>query len=98
MAFNNEVTRVTSFVRVRMTINSVHEAEVLALVVPRLNKEVILGMHWLEEHDPEIHWQRRTVDFDSTYSRNTCLGPNKGKKSSLNEELEQSTWKSSGTS
>ena len=79
VAFNGEVTRVTSFVRVRMTLNFEHEEEVSALVVPRLNKEVILGMPWLEKHDPKINWECRTVVFNSSYCRSSCLRPNEGK-------------------
>ena len=78
VAFNNEVTRVTSFVRVRLTINAAHEEEVSALVVPKLSKEVILGIPWLEEHDPQISWQRRAVALNSSYCRTKCLKPNKG--------------------
>ena len=80
VAFNNEVTRVTSFVRVRLTINAAHEEEVSALVVPRLSKEVILGMPWLEKHDPKINWRRRIVEFGSHSCRRECLQPNQGKK------------------
>ena len=80
VAFNGEATRVTSFVRVRMTLSSAHEEEVSALVVPRLNKEVILGMPWLDQHNPQVHWGQRTVDFDSEYCLRGCLKPNGGQK------------------
>ena len=83
VAFNGEATRVTSFVRIRMTISSAHEEEVSALVVPRLNKEVILGMPWLEQHNPHIQWGQRTVDFDSEHCRRGCLKPNGGQKCSV---------------
>ena len=79
VAFNGEVTRVTTYVRVRMTLKSAHEEEVSALIVPGLSKEVILGIPWLEQQHPIIDWKHRTVGFDPV-SCSVCLKPNKSKK------------------
>ena len=66
----------TSFVKVRMTLCANHEEEVSALVVPKMSKEVILGIPWLEKHDPKIGWRRRVVNFSSPQCREECLKPN----------------------
>jgi hypothetical protein len=38
----------------------------------------ILGLPWLERHDPEIKWSNRTISFSSDYCRDHCLKEGKG--------------------
>jgi len=33
---------------------------------------IILGLPWLEKHDPQTRWAARTITFTSTYCRDNC--------------------------
>jgi len=51
-----------------------HQEELWAYVTPLTNYPIILGMNWLEQHNPAIDWKKREVTFNSKYCRETCLG------------------------
>jgi hypothetical protein len=46
----------------KMTIGR-HTEEIQMDVVPMGRHEAILGMPWIKQHNPEIDWKTRTVEF-----------------------------------
>lgn len=47
--------------------------EMRSLYVHDLAFPIILGMDWLQDHNPNIDWTAMTLDFSSDYCRSTCL-------------------------
>ena len=78
VGFSGESSLVTQFMRLRLTIAGRHEEEVAAFIVPRLRKEVILGIPWLRRHNPQIDWNTSTLTLDSAHCLSSCLRPNRG--------------------
>src|SRR6201999_1896440 len=51
-----------------------HHQETLTLLVTKLGSaDLVLGMSWLELHDPLIRHQARTITFDSDFCASHCL-------------------------
>jgi hypothetical protein len=48
-----------------------HEEEISLDIAPTIH-HIVLGMPWLEKHDPEIRYGRRTLTFDSRFCRDNC--------------------------
>src|SRR5271163_1317548 len=61
----------TEEVTTRMKIG-VHE-EILTLDVANVTSPVILGMTWLDKHNPHIDWSEKRVNFTSKYCAHQCL-------------------------
>jgi len=59
-------------------IINAHREALDMFVVDQLHDEVILGMPWLQRHDPAITWSTYTVEFKSPFCRNHCLRANGG--------------------
>ena len=50
-----------------------HEEEIVLDVAPIGNHRLILGLPWLECHDPEIRWSTGHVRFASPYCNVNCM-------------------------
>ena len=62
---------VTHFAHVRLSIQDHHED--IALHVTKIHRyPIILGVDWLEKHNPRIHWRRRLVRFDDPFCNKHC--------------------------
>ena len=60
----SELGPITHIAEVPMEIRG--HKELATLQVANLqNHEIILGMPWLEGHNPEIDWEKRKISFDS---------------------------------
>ena len=79
VGFAGESSLVTQFMRLRLTVTGHHEEEVAAFIVPRLRKEVILGIPWLRRHSPQINWKDNTLTMNSAHCLSSCLRPNRGR-------------------
>jgi hypothetical protein len=47
----------------RMTIDGRHQEDIQLDIAPIGKHDVILGMPWIEEHNPDIDWVKKTVSF-----------------------------------
>jgi hypothetical protein len=64
---------VVSEARVQLTIAERHH-ESLALKVTRLiNHPVILGIDWLQKHNPAINWKQHVVSFRDDFCNKHCV-------------------------
>ena len=61
---------------IRLDLNG-HEEEVPCLVTPLGTFDVILGMPWMELHDPSASFKRRLLTFESDYCMTHCLAEHK---------------------
>jgi hypothetical protein len=50
-----------------------HQSEELFYMVEMSGYDLILGMPWLEEHNPQIDWRDRTMSFCSEHCHANCL-------------------------
>ncbi|TEA30057.1 hypothetical protein DBR06_SOUSAS41410011, partial [Sousa chinensis] len=66
---NGPITKETPPVEVKIG-NHVEELQFDIIHAPRY--PLILGIHWLETHDPNIEWSTRTVSFPSRYCHYNC--------------------------
>ena len=64
--------QITHVARVIMAIGD-HLDELFCLVTPLAKFDVILGMPWLELHDPHISFKNRTCTFNSDHCMSSCL-------------------------
>lgn len=67
---NGPITKETPPVEVKIG-NHVEELQFDIIHAPRY--PLILGIHWLETHDPNIEWSTRTVSFPSRYCHYNCF-------------------------
>jgi hypothetical protein len=58
----NAMGPLTEFVQLKMRIG-VHEEEIDLMVAKLSTSDIYLGHGWLERHNPEIDWRRKTVTF-----------------------------------
>jgi hypothetical protein len=64
---------VTEEAHVQLTIAEKHH-ETVALKVTRLqNHPVILGIDWLQKHNPAINWRRHIVSFNDEFCNKHCI-------------------------
>jgi hypothetical protein len=62
---------VTHFAKVHLSIQDHHED--IALHVTKIYRyPIILGVDWLEKHNPRIHWRHRLVRFDDSFCNKHC--------------------------
>ena len=50
-----------------------HLEELYCLVTPLAKFDIILGMPWMELHDPHISFKERSCTFDSDHCKSECL-------------------------
>jgi hypothetical protein len=50
-----------------------HEEKIMLDVVPIGQYQIILGLPWLEAHDPEITWSTGHIHFGSHYCNENCM-------------------------
>ena len=66
----------TQFVRVPLVIDN--HIETTNMFVTKLGHyPVILGISWLQLHDPHIHWKANTLTFNLTHCLSHCLTASK---------------------
>lgn len=59
--------------------------EYISFIVTTSPHQVILGISWLSEHDPNIIWSQRTVQFHSTFCKSNCFSSSPDPKLHLNQ-------------
>jgi hypothetical protein len=59
-------------VKVEMRMGS-HEETITLDIAPIGSHRMILGLPWLEVHNPTIHWSTSHVRFDSQHCNINCL-------------------------
>lgn len=74
--FSGAYSTVTHYVHVKITVGGRHEENIPAFIVPKLRKEVILGIPWLRHHEPKISWGSSLVLFSAERCLKSCLRPN----------------------
>lgn len=62
---------VTHFVRVPLTISKHHE-EISLNVTKLQHQPIILGIDWLEKHNPSINWKKRLISFQDEFCNKNC--------------------------
>jgi Aspartyl protease len=66
------LSRVNQQVEIRMVFGN--HAETLTFdVAPLGGHNIVLGLPWLQQHDPQIHWSTGKVTFVSDYCEQHCL-------------------------
>jgi hypothetical protein len=50
-----------------------HEEQIMLDVAPISSHQVILGLPWLQMHDPAIQWSMGHVQFTSSHCNVNCL-------------------------
>ena len=63
--------RVTEEVLTQIAIGE-HEESNLCLSATKLSYPIMLGISWLKQHDPWIHWSRHRITFNSPYCLSSC--------------------------
>ena len=63
---------ITQMARVSLTLKE-HIEELWCLVTPLGRFDLIMGMPWLELHDPRMSFKRRSITFDSDHCTSNCL-------------------------
>jgi hypothetical protein len=63
--------RVTEEVQAQFAIGE-HQESNLCLSVTKLSYPIMLGISWLKQHDPWIHWSRHRITFNSPYCLSAC--------------------------
>ena len=89
---------VSKTVPLRLTIDD--HSETTQFFVTKLNHQVILGITWLQKHNPLIDWTECSMDFVSSCCKEQCLrNPAKSKKErrrrKYNKKLEEKRSKNS---
>ena len=62
----------THLAKLKMNVNGHHEHGSF-LVIQLGHYPVVLGVKWLQIHDPFVSWSRNTLTFSSSYCRLECL-------------------------
>src|SRR5215204_5054481 len=66
----NRITHVST-----TTLDLGHHSEAIELFITTLSPKhpVILGIPWLQKHDPFIHWSQNMLTFGSIHCKTRCL-------------------------
>jgi len=82
----NEVTGgpVTHEVQIHLIINN-HEEDIQLHCITIGNASIILGLPWLNLHDPVIGWKDHTMKFHSDHYAEKCL-PSSPRANAVSEE------------
>jgi transposase InsO family protein len=67
--------QVTHFVRAGLAINDHKELHSPFLISQLSFHPIVLGIPWLQRHDPTIRWGPRTFTFDSSFCQKHCHLP-----------------------
>jgi len=63
---------IDSYAKVTMNIDS-HEEEIKFYIIPLGIHGLVLGLPWLQKHDPEIKWSERKLRLNSSYCKQNCI-------------------------
>ena len=63
--------RVTEEVQAQIAIGE-HQESNLCLSVTKLSYPIMLGISWLKQHDPWIHWSQHCITFNSPHCLSSC--------------------------
>ena len=66
------LSRVDRQVSVRMAVGS-HSETLTFDVAPLGGHNIVLGLPWLQQHDPQLQWSSGKVTFSSDYCEKHCL-------------------------
>jgi len=66
------LSRVDRQVEIRMAIGN-HSETLTFDVTPLGGHNIVLGLLWLQQHNPQIHWSSGKVTFASDYCEKNCL-------------------------
>ena len=59
-------------VKVNIRIGA-HEEQIVLDIAPIGTHQLILGLPWLEAHDPTVHWRTGHIQFNSQHCNLHCL-------------------------
>lgn len=68
---NGTISQITSMVQ--LTVYSVHHESINFLVLPSMQHPVVLGLPWLQTHDPVVSWKGGNIHSWSPFCQNHCL-------------------------
>jgi len=71
---------ISKYAKVTMNIDA-HQEEIKFNIIPLGIHGLVLGLPWLQKHDPEIKWSERKLKLGSTYCKQNCI-----KKKSRNQK------------
>src|SRR5258706_5858058 len=63
---------ISKFVRVHVGVES-HQETINFNIIPLGLHGVVLGLPWLQKHDPEIKWTERKIKFNSLHCKQNCI-------------------------
>ena len=63
--------RVTEEVQAQIAIGE-HQESNLCVSVTKLSYPIMLGISWLKQHNPWIHWSQHCITFNSPYCLSSC--------------------------
>jgi len=66
------LSRVDRQVEIRMAVGN-HSETLTFDVAPLGGHNIVLGLPWLQQHDPQVHWSSGKVTFASDYCEKHCL-------------------------
>src|SRR5260370_10754163 len=66
------LSRVDQQVEIRMEVGN-HSETLTFDVAPLGQHNIILGLPWLQQHDPQLHWASGKITFASDYCEKYCL-------------------------
>lgn len=49
-----------------------HREKITAFVTPNMKYDLVLGLPWLEEHNPYVNWTENTITFGETCMQKAC--------------------------
>jgi hypothetical protein len=55
-----------------------HHEEIQFFVTNIGHHNIILGTPWLKKHNPQIHWPKSTIDFNSDFCQARCTAQSSG--------------------
>ena len=62
---------ISKFARVVLNVSD-HEETIDLNVIPLGKHGLVMGLPWLQKHDPEIRWSERRIRFTSPFCKKTC--------------------------
>ena len=63
---------IDSYAKVIMNIDA-HQEEIKFYIIPLGIHGLVLGLPWLQKHDPEIKWSERKIRLNSPFCKQTCI-------------------------
>jgi len=80
VGFNGQESVTTHIAKIPLSSGpeGVHREVLPSFVVPGLKYDVILGMPWLKQHNPNIDWAVENITYGSEHCRRHCLAENGG--------------------